>query len=199
MNWRIEPSPVFPYPQGLTLRLLVRSPILAWRMGLGRILGHVFVLITTTGRKSGLPRRVVTEYFTHRGKLIVPCAYGAHSDWYRNIMANPLVTAQTWQGAESLRAVLITGAEEIRALYPVAMRRNPVMMRAYLRSLAIDPDDVEDVVAKRERIAWFRFEPTAELTPPPLMTDLLWLWPFVLGVILTAAWLWHHYTHKSDS
>lgn len=191
MNWHTEPSPVFPYPQGPVARLLNRSPILAWRMGLERLLGHIFVLITTTGRKSGLPRRVVTEYFAYRGKLIVPCAYGTRSDWYRNIMVNPLVTAQTWQGAESLRAERITSADEFRALYPVAMRRNPVMMRAYLRSLAIDPDNIDDVVAKRERIIWFRFEPTEERTPPPLKADLLWVWPMALGLVLAAVWLRH--------
>jgi len=198
MTWHTEPSPIFSYPQGTIMRLLMRSPILAWRMGLGRVLGHVFVLITTTGRKSGLPRRVVTEYFTYRGKLIVPCAYGVRSDWYRNLMVNPLVTVQTWQGAESLRAELVTSAEEFRALYPVAMRRSPVMLRAYLRSLAIDPEDIEDVIAKRERITWFRFEQTDELTPPPLLTDLPWVWALALGLVLTLAWLWHHYTHQSD-
>lgn len=183
---------MFPYPQGRVLRALMRSPLLAWRMGLEKILGHVFVLITTTGRKTGLPRRAVTEYMTHQGKLIVPCAYGPKSDWYRNLMADPRVTVQTWQGAESMRAERIVALEEFRALYPVALRRNRVMVRACFRSLGIDPDDVEDVVAKRERIIWFRFEPTDEITPPPLQADLLWVWPVALGVLLALLW-WEHF------
>ena len=189
MNSCTEMSPPFPYPQGMLLKLARRAPILAWRMGLGRVLGHVLALITTTDCESGRPHRVVTRYFTYRGKLIVPCALGERSDWYRNVMANPRATVQTWQGAEAMRAEVITEAEEIRALYPVAMRCNPGTLSAYLRSLGIDPDDVEDVVAKRARLACFRFEPTEELTPPPLMADLLWVWPVMLGLALMGAWL----------
>lgn len=185
----LEQKDMFPYPRGGVLKALMRAPLLAWRMGLGRVLGHIFVLLTTTGRRSGLPRRVVTEYLTYRGKLIVPCAFGAKADWYRNLMSDSRVTVQTWQGAESMRAVLITEAEEVRALYPVGLRRNPVMMRAYFRSLGMDPDDLEDVVAKRARITWFRCEPTDDSTPPPLEADLLWVWPAVLGLVLGVVWV----------
>ena len=153
MNSCTEMSPPFPYPQGMLLKLARRAPILAWRMGLGRVLGHVLALITTTDCESGRPHRVVTRYFTYRGKLIVPCALGERSDWYRNVMTNPRATVQTWQGAEAMRAEVITEAEEIRALYPVAMRCNPGTLAAYLRSLGIDPDDIEDVIAKRARLA----------------------------------------------
>lgn len=187
-----------PYPQSRVWRIMARFPILAWRLGLEKLLGHVFVLITTTGRRTGLPRRTVTEYMVYRGKLIVPCAYGPQADWYRNLMADPRLTVQTWQGAESMRAERITAPEEFRALYPLALRRNPVIVRAYFRALGIDPEDIEDVVAKRDRIIWFRLEPTADPTPPPLTPDLVWVWPLILGVLLVAT-LWKRRAHQGAS
>lgn len=170
------------YPRGW-LRWVVKAPILLWRLGFGPILGRVFMLLTTWGRKSGLPRRTVVEYHVLGEKIYAPCAFGPKADWYKNILANPRVTVQTARGIQSMIATRVTDDEELLAVYELLRRRDPVLLDAYLRSLDIRPDPA-DVVAKKDRIYWIRFEPTDEPTPPPLEVDLAWIWPVVLLLML---------------
>jgi len=79
-------------------RFLYRLPIGLYRIGLGRLLGHRFLCLEHLGRTSGLTRRTVLEVVAHEGgKPVVPMAFGAATDWYRNLLAQP--SAQiTWVG-----------------------------------------------------------------------------------------------------
>ena len=174
------------YPRGW-LRWAVKAPILLWRLGFGPILGRIFMLLTTTGRKSGLPRRTMVEYHMLNGKIYAPCAFGPKAQWYKNIVADPRVTVQTAHGVQSMIATRVTDDEEILAVYELLRRRDPAILDAYLRSLDIRPDPA-DVVAKKDRIYWLRFDPTDEPTPPPLEADLVWVWP-VAFVLLSGLWL----------
>lgn len=85
------------------------------------------VLLTTTGRRSGLP--VTTPLMFHRDGnrvLVVASNVGAprHPDWYRNLEAEPRVTIEI--GAVTLDAVatVLTGDgrattwERLKATYP---------------------------------------------------------------------------------
>ncbi len=175
---------MMPYPGGGFMRWMFRSPMIVWRLGLERLFGHIFVLITTWGRKSGKPRRVLTEYLPLKGKLYVACAYGTQADWYKNIMADPHVTVQTWQGPESMLASRVTAGDALRAVYHGFKRRPWPMMRWYLSSVGIDPENPDDYVAKKERVFIFRFDPTDEPTPPPQDADLVWIWPVALIAVL---------------
>jgi len=47
-------------PKGI-FRLLMRIPILLYQVGLGRILGGRFLMLTHIGRNSGIPKRAVLE------------------------------------------------------------------------------------------------------------------------------------------
>jgi deazaflavin-dependent oxidoreductase (nitroreductase family) len=182
---------MFPYPEHPLLRGLFRSPLLAWRLGLSPLLGQILVVLTARGRTSGKPRRTVVEYLPLRGNLYVVAAYGPRADWYKNIMAHPYVTAQTWQGAESLKATRVTEADELRAVLKHFRRRNPVMVDWYLESLDLDPQDLDAVLAQRARLHILRLAPTAAATPPPLRPDLVWVWPSALLSILIVGWLLH--------
>ncbi len=176
---------MFPYPEHPLLRYLFRSPLLAWRLGLGPLLGQILVVLTARGRKSGKPRRTVVEYLPLRGNLYVVAAYAPRADWYQNIMAHPYVTAQTWQGAESLKATRVTESNELCAVLEHYRRRNPVMVDWYLESLGLDPQNIEEVLAHREQIYILRLAPTAAATPPSLQPDLAWVWPVALiGVLV---------------
>ena len=173
------------YPGNRWLRVAVKAPIFLWRLGLGPIVGRVFMLITTTGRKTGLPRRTVVEYHTlpENGKKYVPCAFGPKAQYYRNIVADPRVTVQTADGTERMIATRVTDDDELVAVYELFKRRDPVILNRYLDSLGIRPDPA-DIVAKKDRIYWLRFDPTDEPTPPPLEADLKWVW-----LVALAGWL----------
>ncbi|MCD6288999.1 MAG: nitroreductase family deazaflavin-dependent oxidoreductase [Anaerolineae bacterium] len=175
------------YPRSRWLKRMTKFPILLWRLGLGPILGQIFMLLTTTGRKSGLPRRTVIEYHVVNGRVYAPCAFGPKADWYRNIVADPHVTVQTARGMERMIATRVTDDQELLAVYEALHRSDPFILDSYLRSLDIRPDP-DDIVAKKDRIYWLRFDPTDEPTPPPQEVDLAWLWPLALLVVIGMCW-----------
>jgi deazaflavin-dependent oxidoreductase (nitroreductase family) len=83
-------------PRGLA-RLAFRFPIWLYRVHLGWLLGHRFVLLTHTGRKSGLPRHTVLEvvrYDKPTGACIVASGWNTKSDWFQNVTANPIIVMQ---------------------------------------------------------------------------------------------------------
>jgi len=92
------------YPDVAARRLLHRAPITLWRLGLGRIVGHPFVLLTTTGRTSGEPRR--TPLAAHRigDRMYVWDPYGSRAHWFLNLTAHPVVTVQSAEGTRAARA-----------------------------------------------------------------------------------------------
>jgi deazaflavin-dependent oxidoreductase (nitroreductase family) len=85
-----------------------RAMILFWRLGLGRWVnvaprasGQIMVL-THTGRKSGRTYRQPLNYALVDGELYCVAGFGAGSDWYKNILADPRVQVwlpdEWWQG-----------------------------------------------------------------------------------------------------
>lgn len=173
------------YPANPWMKALAKAPIVLWRMGLGPLLGRVFILITHTGRKSGLPRRTMTEYHVLNGRKYVPCAFGERAQWYKNIMADPHVTIQTADGTEHVIARRVTDDDELLAVYDLLRRRNPLMLNWYLESMGIEPTR-DGLLAGKDRVYILTFEPTDEPTPPPLEADLTWVW-WVLALLLARA------------
>lgn len=70
---------------------LARSPILLYRLGLGKLIGSGLVMLEHTGRKSGEPRRVVLEVtrLENEHSLIIASGFGDTSQWFKNLQANP--------------------------------------------------------------------------------------------------------------
>ena len=175
------------YPTSGWHKALFKWPVHLWRLGLAPIIGHNMVLITHTGRKSGLPRRTMTELHVIEGKKYAPCAFGQRAQWYKNIAADPRVTIQTAEGAESVIAMRVTDDEELLSVMDHVAGPSQAILNTYLSTLEIEPTP-EDILAKKERIYWFRFDPSGGPTPPPLPADLVWLWPAALGILILT-WL----------
>lgn len=84
-------------PPGRMLRLGLRLPIGLFRLHLGWLLGGRFLLLTHTGRRSGLPRQAVIEVVGHdkaSDVYFVVSGWGKGSDWYQNVRKTPSVTVQ---------------------------------------------------------------------------------------------------------
>src|SRR5215212_8451602 len=58
-------------------RVFGKSPIGLWRLGFGPLIGQTFMIMTTTGRRSGLPRQTVIQYFTYEGRRYIYSGHGA--------------------------------------------------------------------------------------------------------------------------
>ncbi|RLT42929.1 MAG: nitroreductase family deazaflavin-dependent oxidoreductase [Chloroflexi bacterium] len=68
-----------------------------WRLGLGPLLSvwppvfGRYLVITHTGRKSGLPRRTPVNYTLIDGEIYVTAGFGRRADWVQNTRVNPKV------------------------------------------------------------------------------------------------------------
>jgi deazaflavin-dependent oxidoreductase (nitroreductase family) len=67
-----------------------RAPVYLYRCGLGWLFGHRCLLLTHTGRRTGLRRQTVLEVVEYRKEgpeVVVANGFGPNSDWVRNIEA----------------------------------------------------------------------------------------------------------------
>lgn len=81
-------------PPGRLRRLLFRLPVVLHRARLGWLLGSRFLMLTHTGRISGLPRQTVLEVVhldPAEGNYYLVAAYAERADWFRNITREPNV------------------------------------------------------------------------------------------------------------
>lgn len=178
-----EPLPVIekiPYPSHPALKYAFKSPLLLWRMGLGPLLGRIFLILSTWGRKSGLARHTPLEYHTINGRLHIMAAW-PNSDWYRNLQANPHVTVQTEAGSQSMIARPLRTDEEFSAVFDYVEARPT--LRQIWEAMGIEFSR-EAFLAEKERFHVFALDPTTEPTPPPIEADLGWLWLVILALPL---------------
>lgn len=81
--------------------------------------GRPGIILETTGRTSGLPRRVVLTYLPDGERIVVIASnYGRPGDpaWYRNIVVEPNVTVVSRRFRRSYRARIATGSERLSYL-----------------------------------------------------------------------------------
>jgi deazaflavin-dependent oxidoreductase (nitroreductase family) len=170
-----------PYPSGRLAKNLYKTPILLYRLGLGPLIGRLFMIMTTTGRKSGLPRHTAIEYHQHNGRKYVMVGW-TQSDWYNNLLANPLLTIQTVSGAEHVRARAVESIEEREQAWKIAENSPGVQMAMRLSGAQLTRDEF---VAQKDRFVLITFDPTDDATPPSLEADLKWVPPVILNIVGT--------------
>lgn len=166
-------------------KVFFKLPILLWRMGLARLLPGNFVLLTTTGRKSGASRRTMVEAWYFDGVYYVVSGWGGMAQWVKNVAAHPQVTVQTARlGSQGAVARRVRDEGELARLYRHGAA-SPFWNR-YLAAWGIAPSE-EDFLAKQDRLHIIRFAPDPEVVPQPQATDLAWVW---LPVAALVWWLW---------
>jgi deazaflavin-dependent oxidoreductase (nitroreductase family) len=96
-----------------------------YAIGLGPLVGKIILLLTTTGRKSGLPRVTPLQYEEINGDYYLGAARGLKADWVRNIQSNPNV--ELCVGAKRLHgsAEVITDPSKISDFMEVRLERHP--------------------------------------------------------------------------
>jgi len=110
---------------GIAVRAMSALNIFFYRATGGRIGGKFLrgapvMLLTTTGRTSGLPRTVPLIYLENGEDLVVVASKGGmskHPVWYLNLEANPEATVEIGRRRLSLRARRVTD-EEKAELWP---------------------------------------------------------------------------------
>jgi deazaflavin-dependent oxidoreductase (nitroreductase family) len=116
-------------------RLAFRLPIYLYRLDLGRLLGHRFLLLVHRGRKSGLLRETVLEVLLHvpaARESGVLYAWGEKGDWYRNVGATPALEIRTG-GQRYVPEQRFLAPEENHAVISDYGRRHPLAFRVFAR------------------------------------------------------------------
>jgi deazaflavin-dependent oxidoreductase (nitroreductase family) len=119
---------------GWFFRRLFRGPIWLYRMGLGALLGGQVLLLTTTGRKSGLPRTTALGFVRHADEdaYYVTAGWDGRTDWYRNVRANPRVSVRVGRRRFESDAEVVP-EERVVQFQAEYTRRNPFAARMYPR------------------------------------------------------------------
>jgi deazaflavin-dependent oxidoreductase (nitroreductase family) len=83
------------------MKYFARAHVAVYRRTNGRLgaklLWFPVALLTTTGRKSNLPRSTATLYLQDGPKVVLPASFGGRDGnpmWYVNLRANPHVQVQ---------------------------------------------------------------------------------------------------------
>ena len=124
-----KPAEFRPPPSHL-MRLLYRS-------GLAPLLGQLVLLLTTTGRKSGLARVTPLQYEEVDGAIYVASARGVKADWYRNIGADPCVQVRIKSHEFEALAEPVTDPCRIADFLELRLQRHPKMVGAILKSVGL--------------------------------------------------------------
>lgn len=151
-------------PRGLS-RLAFRLPIWLYHARLGWMMGQRFLLLTHTGRKSGLPRQSVLEivrYDKNTGACVVASGWGEKSDWFQNITANPKINYQVQNRHMKGIAERLSPEEGAKELFEYA-RRYPLAFRELARFMGYKLDGSnEDIQAMGRILPMFIFKPVAK-------------------------------------
>ncbi len=133
---------IFRKPPGRITRWLFRAPLYLYRVGLGRMLGRRTVLLEHTGRKSGLPRETVLEVIRHDDQSFdIAAAYGAKSDWFRNIQADPKVRISTGRIQHAEATAVLADMATAESAFADYTEAHQVAAKAFGKSLGLPVDD----------------------------------------------------------
>lgn len=121
-------------------RFFFRTPLSLYRGMPAKVLAsRCVMLLTTTGRKSGLERTTGVSFMPLERNYIIFSGWGVRSDWYQNLLANPDAVIQV--GQERLRV-------SARPVTDPARRRELMQMMRARSGRCGPPEPVRTVLRK---------------------------------------------------
>jgi deazaflavin-dependent oxidoreductase (nitroreductase family) len=113
---------------------LMKMPLVLYRLGLSRMLGKRFMLLTHVGRRSGKVYRTVLAvlHFDEQTCEIAAVSPWSASNWYRNIQAAPALEVES-AGVRYAPVQRALSPEEIAALFIEFRRQYPIFSRMVAR------------------------------------------------------------------
>jgi len=159
-----------------------------WRLGLGpwvnawpQVGGRIMV-ITHVGRKSGFRRRTPVNYTIDKGEIYCTAGFGAASDWYRNIIANPEIEVWLpggwWYG---LAEDISDSDDRLSIMRKVLIGSGFAAYAAGINPHKISDQELAQVTASYRLVHIHR---TAARTGPDGPGDLAWVWPLATFILL---------------
>ncbi|MHC1783954.1 MAG: nitroreductase family deazaflavin-dependent oxidoreductase [Anaerolineaceae bacterium] len=162
--------------------------VFMWRLGLGpwinawpKVGGQILV-ITHTGRKSGLKRRTPANFAVIDGELYCTAGFGGRSDWYCNILAHPEVEVWLPDGWWAGSAEDVSGSSDrLKIMRQVLISSGFASFAAGIDPYKISDEDLEAVTDEYKLIRIRRTTPRTGKGGP---SDLWWVWPTAVIFLL---------------
>ena len=96
-----------------------------YALGLGPLVGRLILLLTTTGRKTGLRRVTALQYEEVDGTYLLGSSRGLRADWVRNLIANPRVEIHVRSRRFVGLAKVVSDPERIADFLSLRLERHP--------------------------------------------------------------------------
>jgi deazaflavin-dependent oxidoreductase (nitroreductase family) len=113
-----------PEPPNALIRWLFRMPVYFFRAGLGFLFGSRIIMLEHIGRKSGSTRYSCVEVVDRDegNVLIIVSGYGEHSQWYRNLLADPAIHIRVGRQRRAVIAEMLSPTAGADVLVDYARR-----------------------------------------------------------------------------
>ena len=128
---------------GFLRRFFFKAPAALYRGPVAEVMrSRCVLMLTTTGRRSGLPRTTGVSFLPLGDRFVVFSGWGVRSDWYRNLLANPEVTIRV--GGKTMRATAVPVADPDR--------RRELMRQMRARSGQCGPPEPARAILRATRL-----------------------------------------------
>jgi len=114
------------------------------------------MVITPIGRKSG-KRYSVPIGFIHDGNTILTFNVGGTSNWYKNVLANPVATLEIEGKTIEARGEPIKDPQQIAKVYDTYRREQPSIFKRFFGASPDTP--TAELMKLGERVVFMRFTP----------------------------------------
>jgi deazaflavin-dependent oxidoreductase (nitroreductase family) len=172
-------------------KLLNRFMMLLWQLGLGSLVnawpsvGGRIMVLTHTGRKTGLRRRTPVNYAIIAGDIYCTAGFGSVSDWYRNIKADPSVEVWLPDGWWAGTAEEVTGGEgHLSHMRQVLVASGFAALVAGINPHTIRDAELAQATNDYHLIRIRRQEARTGVDGPG---KLAWIWPLATTVLFLRA------------
>jgi deazaflavin-dependent oxidoreductase (nitroreductase family) len=145
---------------------IFKIPLLFHRIGLDILIPQWILIITTTGRRSGLPRTTPLgfSFDPNRAAFVVMSGWEGRTDWYRNARANPKV--RVWALGKEFAAVAEPASElEVAAILKDIIQLNPRAINILSRWSEVEIDgSQESLTAAASHFPVLLLKPSEEMS-----------------------------------
>lgn len=168
-------------------RYFNRFMVFWWRLGMGPFgnrpeYGGSIMVLTHTGRKSGLKRRTPVNYALLGGEVYCTAGFGAGTDWYRNLLANPKVEVWLPEGwFEGIAEDISDHPERAFIMRQVLIGSGFAARLAGINPLKMSDEELVPLTQKYRLVRILLETPRTGAGGPG---DLAWLWPVVTSALL---------------
>jgi len=146
------------------LKLFFKMPLLLHKLGMGgweHLIGAEWMLITTTGRKTGKRRETMVDVMNYdkvSDTYYIEAAYGSRADWCRNIKSNPVFEAQVGRRKFHAQAEKLNETDTGEMLVQF-FRRKPTYTRSVMAMVGMKFKDEDELRTTAKKLTLLAVKP----------------------------------------